>query len=80
MMKMGKISIAALPALLIAGMPVANASTLDDLLCKFFGWGCGPSGGGPGGGPVSASEPEMIALFSVGLIAAGIAAYRRRRK
>ena len=65
-----------MPALLIAGMPAAEAHGWDELLCRIFRI-CGP---GHGGGPVSVSEPEVIALFSTGLIVAGVLAVRRRLK
>jgi hypothetical protein len=73
--------LASVPALLVAGMPAANANGILDYLCanhlipQFL---CGNPGGG-GGGPVSVSEPEMIALFSTGLIVAAVAAVRRKR-
>lgn len=75
-MKMRTMLMMTAPVLLIAGMPTAEAGTLDDFLCRFFGWGCTH---GTGGGAVSVAEPEIIAMFSAGLIAAGIAAYRRRK-
>lgn len=66
------------PALLLAGLTNAQASELGDLLCRFLGW-CGTGGNG-GSGPHSVPEPEMLALFSAGMVFSAIAAARRRRK
>jgi hypothetical protein len=58
------------PALLIAGTANAN-----DYLCRVWHicWPNDPD-------PTPVSEPEMLALFSTGLIVAGVLALRRRRK
>ncbi len=72
------------PVMLVAALPAAHAGVLEDLLCRWLGW-CAPPGGGGGGpigsgGPVSVSEPEMLALFSTSLIVTAIVALHRRRK
>src|SRR5262249_18322213 len=48
-----------LPATMLAGMSAAHAGWWEDIACKWFGY-CAPGGGS--GGPVSVSEPAMIAL------------------
>jgi len=66
------------PALLLAGLTNAQASELGDFLCRYFHW-C-PNPGSGGSGPHAVPEPEMLALFSAGMVISAIAAARRRPK
>ena len=86
MKDMGKWLLVTGPLLLLAGLQTAQARTgawdgLGDLggwCCRLFGGDCTPHS--PTSGPTAVPEPQMIALFSVSVVSAGIAAYRRRRK
>ncbi len=79
MKKIGRWLLATTPAMFLADIQTANASSPDlgGLFCRFFGWGCTPHGGG---GPTSVPEPEMLALFGMGLIIATFVALHRYRR
>ncbi len=68
------------PALMTAAMPAAHAGTGENWLCLIAPWLCHQTGpGNGGGGPVSVPEPELLALFTVGLVFVAAMAVRRIR-